>query len=178
MNNTAKKQEIEHEFDFDSFFLSMKTKSLRKSYSIVGNQEDAEDAFQNACLNFFRFFHNQFRRDADPKSWFYRILVNESLMVLRVNKRRNKAKNYVTDMEIKPSHYLTDPEYMIIKQDFRIMTNLVSQLPIEQKQALSQTLSGTLKRSDKNGHRDKSRSYRARMVLKRKLKVKKYADAS
>lgn len=174
MNNSANQLYTDPQFDFNEFFTNMKTKAIRKAYSIVNNHQDAEDAFQNACINFFRFFESQFRRDADPKSWFYRILVNESLMVLRVNKRKNKAREYLAQMKIKPEHYSTNADYMIAKQDFRLVTKYVKQLPKEQRRALSQSLSGELKRSAKNGHRDKSRSYRARMALQKRLGTKSY----
>ena len=60
------------------------TSCHRVALSILRNQADAEDAVQTAMLN--AFVHFGFQSRANFKSWLLRIVVNESLMLLRKKK--------------------------------------------------------------------------------------------
>jgi RNA polymerase sigma-70 factor (ECF subfamily) len=70
-------------------------------YKILKNYEDAEDAAQNTFLKFHRK-RSQWREDCALSSWLFRIAVNESLMMLRVNKRRDSRLTYETAEIVKP----------------------------------------------------------------------------
>ena len=58
----------------------------RLAFSIVHDQQDAEDEVQNATWKAFEHLA-QFQRDAKFSTWFSRIVVNQCLMRLRKDKR-------------------------------------------------------------------------------------------
>ena len=57
---------------------------------ILGNDEDAEDAVQEAFLLAYRSLHS-FRGQSRLSTWLYRILTNTALMQLRRRKRRREV---------------------------------------------------------------------------------------
>ena len=59
----------------------------RLAYSYVQNQEDALDAVQSAVCKALEHY-GEMKNRAAIKTWFYRIVVNESLSILR---ERNKT---------------------------------------------------------------------------------------
>lgn len=62
--------------------LTNQQRFYRLAYSYTGNQEDALDAVQNAVCKALESYEGI--RNADAiKTWFYRILVNECLQLLR-----------------------------------------------------------------------------------------------
>ena len=58
----------------------------RIAYSYLRNEADALDAVQNAVCKALENY-NKLRSDTAIKMWFYRILVNESLQIIRDNKK-------------------------------------------------------------------------------------------
>lgn len=50
--------------------------ALRLAFSLLGNDEDAKDASQNAFVSAFRGL-SRFRGDAKFSTWLYRIILNE-----------------------------------------------------------------------------------------------------
>ncbi len=58
----------------------------RIAYSYLRNEADALDAVQNAVCKALEN-HGKLRSDTAIKMWFYRILVNESLQIIRDNKK-------------------------------------------------------------------------------------------
>lgn len=60
-------------------------KFYRLAFSYVHNQEDALDIVQNAIYKALEH-HNDLRNESAINTWFYRILVNESLLFLRKKK--------------------------------------------------------------------------------------------
>ncbi len=58
-------------------------------YSFVKSREDAEDVAQEVFLEIFKSVH-QFRKEADLKTWIYRISINKSLDFLRKQKRKKR----------------------------------------------------------------------------------------
>ncbi|MGQ9454558.1 MAG: sigma-70 family RNA polymerase sigma factor [Armatimonadota bacterium] len=58
------------------------------AYRMAGNHTDAEDLTQEAFIRAYRFF-DQYRRDLPFESWFYKIMTNVFIDMLR---RRPKAK--------------------------------------------------------------------------------------
>lgn len=60
-------------------------KFYRLAFSYVHNQEDALDVVQNAIYKALEHYH-ELRNECAINTWFYRILVNESLSFLRQRK--------------------------------------------------------------------------------------------
>ncbi|MGI8870956.1 MAG: RNA polymerase sigma factor [Mycobacteriales bacterium] len=58
---------------------------FRTATRILGSREDAEDCVQNAWLSAWRALPG-YRREAAPTTWLYRIVTNESLMLIRRRK--------------------------------------------------------------------------------------------
>lgn len=68
------------------YILQDQKKFYRLAFSYVQNQEDALDVVQNSvCRALERW--DSLRDIAAVRAWFYRILVNESLLVLKERKR-------------------------------------------------------------------------------------------
>jgi RNA polymerase sigma-70 factor, ECF subfamily len=67
-------------------FLSSRTKFMGLAYSILRNQEDAEDAVQEAMLSTLRHLQKFEGRSAFT-TWCTRIVVNAALMIRRKRKR-------------------------------------------------------------------------------------------
>jgi RNA polymerase sigma-70 factor, ECF subfamily len=65
-------------------------KTLRKIYCITKDWEDAEDALQDALLKAFTHL-NTFEGRCRFSSWFTRIAINSSLMILRRRKVRREV---------------------------------------------------------------------------------------
>jgi RNA polymerase sigma-70 factor (ECF subfamily) len=57
---------------------------------LLGNEDDARDAVQDAFLNAFRAL-SHFREEAKPSTWLHRIVMNAALMRLRAAKRRSEV---------------------------------------------------------------------------------------
>lgn len=58
----------------------------RLAYSYLNNREDAMDAVQNAVSRALGHY-GELRNEKTVKSWFYRILINECLMLVRNRSR-------------------------------------------------------------------------------------------
>lgn len=68
------------------YIIENQQKFYRVAYTYVRNRENALDVVQNAVCKALENYGSLKREDA-MKTWFYRILVNESLNFLRKNKR-------------------------------------------------------------------------------------------
>ena len=64
------------------YIVSNQEKFYRLAYSYVHNQEDAMDIVQNAVCKALDHYE-AIRNENAVRTWFYRILVNESLLLLR-----------------------------------------------------------------------------------------------
>ena len=68
------------------YILDHQDRFYRLAYSYTKNQEDALDAVQNAVCKALEAYENI--RNADAiKTWFYRILINECLRVIKRRKQ-------------------------------------------------------------------------------------------
>ena len=68
------------------YIIENQDKFYRLAYSYVRDQEEALDAVQNAvCKALERY--DELRNGAAVKTWFYRIVVNESLSILRERRK-------------------------------------------------------------------------------------------
>ena len=68
------------------YILKNQNKFYRLAFSYVQNQEDALDVVQNAVCKALEHYEDLKNGDA-VKTWFYRILINESLTLLKEKKR-------------------------------------------------------------------------------------------
>lgn len=68
------------------YIIENQDKFYRLAYSYVRDQEEALDAVQNAVCKALEHY-NELRNGAAVKTWFYRIVVNESLSILRERRK-------------------------------------------------------------------------------------------
>ena len=72
------------------YIIENQDKFYRLAYSYVRNQDDALDAVQNAVCKALE--HYEGLKDAGAiRTWMYRIVVNESLMILKERKKEGPA---------------------------------------------------------------------------------------
>ena len=69
-----------------SYILEDQNKFYRLAFSYVRCQEDALDVVQSAVCKALEYY-GMLKNEEAIKTWFYRILVNESLMLLQQKKR-------------------------------------------------------------------------------------------
>lgn len=65
-----------------AYILENQNKFYRLAYSYVRNQEDALDVVQNSVCKALEYY-GDLRNEHAVKTWMYRIIVNESLHVIR-----------------------------------------------------------------------------------------------
>jgi RNA polymerase sigma-70 factor, ECF subfamily len=71
--------------EFEAAFLASRSKFVRIAYGILRNREDAEDAVQDALISAYVHLPS-FEGRSVLKTWFTRIVLNASLMILRKRK--------------------------------------------------------------------------------------------
>lgn len=94
------------------YIVENQDKFYRLAYSYVHNQEDALDVVQNAVCKALENYETLNNEHA-VRTWFYRILVNESLMFLKKSRREMPTEDgfaaeipyYETGYEIKGDLY-------------------------------------------------------------------------
>ena len=69
-----------------AYIVETQEKFYRLAYSYVRNQEDALDIVQNAVCKALEHYETLKNEDA-VRTWFYRIVVNESMAFLKKNRR-------------------------------------------------------------------------------------------
>lgn len=69
-----------------AYIIENQKQFYRLAYSYVHSQEDAMDAVQNAVCKALEHY-GSLRNEQAVKTWFYRILVNECLMIVRDKKK-------------------------------------------------------------------------------------------
>lgn len=69
-----------------AYIVENQNKFYRLAYSYVQNREDALDAVKNAVCKALEHY-GKIRNEDAIKTWFYRILVNESLLLLKAKSR-------------------------------------------------------------------------------------------
>ncbi len=78
--------------DYDAFqqiVVKYQDRAYRLAWSLVKNDDDANDVVQDAFLNVFRKL-DSFDGRAKFSSWLYRVVVNAGLMRLRKKRRRSE----------------------------------------------------------------------------------------
>lgn len=69
-----------------AYILENQERFYRVAYSYTKHQEDALDAVQSAVCKALEA-HESIRNEAAIKTWFYKILINECLMMLKKQKK-------------------------------------------------------------------------------------------
>ena len=82
-----------------AYIVENQNKFYRLAYSYVRNREDALDVVQNAVCKALENY-GEIRNEGAISTWFYRILVNESLLFIKERKRMTLGE---TDQE--EAHY-------------------------------------------------------------------------
>ena len=80
-----------------AYIVEHQAQFYRLAYSYLGNRDDAMDAVQNAVCQALEHY-GAIRNEGAVKTWFYRILVNESLRILK--ERGRMAPEGQENMEI------------------------------------------------------------------------------
>lgn len=89
-----------------AYIIENQTQFYRLAYSYVRNQEDALDAVQNAVCKALEHY-GSLRNEQAIKTWFYRILVNESLMIVRAGKKETLCEEEEWEIPFEEKGYDT-----------------------------------------------------------------------
>jgi RNA polymerase sigma-70 factor (ECF subfamily) len=108
---------------------------FRVARSILKNDADAEDALQDAYLEAYRHL-NEFRAEAELSTWLTRIVVNQSLMRLRKQKRDGTVVPFQPEGEALPEVEVRDdktesPSTAVLRTEMRrILERRIDELPV------------------------------------------------
>jgi RNA polymerase sigma-70 factor, ECF subfamily len=109
---------------------------FRVARSILKNDADAEDALQDAYLEAYRHL-NEFRAEAELSTWLTRIVVNQSLMRLRKQKRDGTVVPFQPEgVEALPEVEVRDdktesPSTAVLRTEMRrILERRIDELPV------------------------------------------------
>ena len=87
-----------------AYIIENQNQFYRLAYSYVQNQEDTLDAVQNAVCRALEHYAELKNEDAF-RTWFYRILVNESLRLLKERKRTVSSEEGIPDIPYEEKAY-------------------------------------------------------------------------
>lgn len=108
-------------------------------YGMLGNQDDAKDATQDAFIAAFRNLGN-FRGEAKVSSWLHRIAVNQCLTKKRRVKTRAESSIDDEDSphgnEMVASDVKSPLQTVEMRERQRLVSQAVSSLPIEMRQII------------------------------------------
>jgi len=90
---------------FSYFIEKYKDMAFSIAYRIINDREDAEELVQDSFLKAFKSLH-KFRQDSKFSTWFYRIIVNNSLSKLN----RDKREFYDVDIDAVSNKVIEDVE--------------------------------------------------------------------
>lgn len=91
-----------------AYILENQNRFYRLAYSYTKNQEDALDAVQNAVCKALEAFES-IRNPRAIKTWFYRILIHESLQILQKQKKEAASSDW-TDVDMVYHEKAYNPE--------------------------------------------------------------------
>ena len=104
---------------------------LRYLVRLLGDEDDAQDACQEACLRAHRAF-TRLGPDANARAWLYRIATNSALDAARV-RTRSRARTADTDPDTLPAGTVAPAED---RAELRAIARAVRALPPRQRAAL------------------------------------------
>ena len=93
-------------------------KCYRLAFSYVQNQEDALDAVQSAVCKALEHF-GELKNRAAIKTWFYRIVVNESLSILR-----ERGRTVLTGEEAQKEESYEEKGFEPLEEDVQAIIKL------------------------------------------------------
>ena len=109
---------------------------FRVARAILKNDADAEDALQDAYLDAYRHL-DEFRADAELSTWLTRIVVNQSLMRRRRQKRDGTVVAFDRDGGLAPSEAEVrddkseSPSTAVLRTEMRrILERRIDELPV------------------------------------------------
>jgi RNA polymerase sigma-70 factor (ECF subfamily) len=159
---------------------------------IMGNEDDARDAMQDAFLSVFRSI-GRFREQSSLSTWIYRIAVNAALMKLR--RRRQDQKNVPIDdympsfdedghrVAVVPDWHPAADEVLLNKELAGLLRQWITELAPEYRTVF------LLRDQEGLGNEEvaavlnlsvaavKSRLHRARLYLRERVKKHAYAHS-
>jgi RNA polymerase sigma-70 factor (ECF subfamily) len=158
---------------------------FRIAYHILHNQDDAQDVVQDAFIKVFQNL-GQFRADSKFSTWLYRIVVNQSLMELR--KQRRKLASTAIELSIDGdeegqlpidfSDWRPNPEEQYKESELRdLLTRLLRDLRpalrvvFIMRDIEGQTLQEVAAALELTVSAVKTRSLRARLYLREQLTI-------
>ncbi len=166
---------------FDELVVRHEGKLRSIALRITGSVSDAEDVVQQSLMKAFQKFIN-FRGDSQFSTWVTRIVINESLMFLRRERRESRCLHPLRDEdgEILPEVEATaiglDPECTAERDELAVLLwNAIRGLPKTWSSVIflhdieSRTIEDTASALGISVAAAKSRRLRARLELKRRL---------
>lgn len=156
-------------------------KLLRIAYQVTHNTEDAQEAVQEAFLKAYRKL-NQFQRKSTFCTWLIRIALNESLMILRRQRRYAQELPFEYEdangesVQVDVADWSPNPEQSYNRSELQgILRKALEELsPALRIVFILQDLEGlSIKETaavlDLNSNAVKARLHRARLQLREKL---------
>jgi len=112
--------------EFEKLITDNKVVALSIAISMVKDKSDANDVLQEAYINAFNYLHT-FNGESRFGTWFYRIVVNQSLKWIRKRKRINEIQYsvYQTKETSDKNHGLEQLEKYEIKQSIQKILKLL-----------------------------------------------------
>ena len=150
--------------EFAEFLQDNQEKFYRLSYSYVRNENEAMDILQDAILRALQRLHT-IRQPEYLKTWFYRVLVNESISYLRKKKTRGACINL--EDAVLPAVWENETSV-----DAEWLMKMVERLPLDLKTVIFLRFYEDMKLSEiseitkTNLNTVKSRLYRALKMLR------------
>jgi RNA polymerase sigma-70 factor (ECF subfamily) len=125
---------------FEILFSRYRPILYRLAQRILRNHEESEDAVQNCSLAAFRKLKS-FNYEGAFRSWLARILVNESITILRARKRPGSSECSIVQERTEAADALPHPglnpeQILSEKQSARALMRQLSQLSWEQRAVL------------------------------------------
>jgi RNA polymerase sigma-70 factor (ECF subfamily) len=170
---------------FDQIMIRYQRKVVSTAWRMLGNEEDARDAAQEAFLRVYKYL-DRFRADEDFAAWLYRIVVNACRDIARKRARREHLVSLDAETEqIEKLAASDDVELSAIRsQEQSLVASALGTLTKKEREALIlRDLEGltteevarlmgstqTTVRSHVSSARTKIREFRNRVLKRRKL---------
>jgi RNA polymerase sigma-70 factor (ECF subfamily) len=116
---------------FSYFIKIYQNKAFGIAISIIKQEEDTKDVVQNSFITAYSSIA-KFRNDAKFSTWFYRIVVNESLQFI-AKKKRNEIKNEAIELSEREKTTCNDVVKKLHNDDLKqFVKKVFSKIPSKQ----------------------------------------------